>query len=778
MLKRFFSSSLGRLSIWLVFLSLVLLTFVSYNKWNEIINEVHLELSGVLQMIKKSARDGFFQQEVMLKILGERLIEVGGLTNKKESKRIMDGLLRDNPVFVAYGLAAPNGELFITSANLEGKQLPNLLEAPQSAVTFRKALVSEDLTIGRTYFFKPLAEWIVPLRYAVRDKNKNVIMVITTAFKLDGEHNPWATEFLKEDVDIHIPHDSDVSGNYYPIYFAPFELLSLSKEKFYNNPLPKSFIDTAITRMEESSGMELKEIKKSEAIVSYINDAPGIIPGYTVLSYDSKYNYFVVTRQKLPTIYNKYAQHVAVYTLLFLIFNLFMFLMLYRMFKVDENLKENLEHQALHDQLTNLPNRYYLKKCFSNWISKSHEAIALLFVDLDNFKFINDHFGHSIGDRVLIEMSRRLKKLCSDEMVVVRQGGDEFLLLTPYTEQSKLENIIEKLIYRIREVLIIDDIKTSLSASIGVACTDDKAESLESLLVKADLAMYEAKKLHNSFAFFSHNMQKKSNERAVIQTALHSALKHDEMYMVYQPQVDATDGGIIGVEALIRWENPELGTVSPDKFISVAEACGQINEIGNFVIDTALKEFSSIYQQSKMRLSINVSVHQLTYGSFREHLNRKVQEYKLEPSNITIEVTESLFIEDFMIIDNLLRLIRSDGFGISLDDFGTGYSSLSVLGSLPINEVKIDKSFVRDMLTDTHDKALIESIIGIGHSLKIPTLAEGVETGEQATVLKEYGCTSFQGYYFAKPMDIESLHRYIGTYTPGKIASITELSVN
>ena len=718
-------------------------------------------------MIKKSARDRFFQQEVMFKILGERLIEAGGLANKEASWKIMDGLLQNNPVFVAYGLANPEGNLIITSTNHQGTPIPNLLNNPQTRSTFKKALNSYDLTIGRTYFFKPLAEWIVPLRYAVRDSENRVVMVITSAFKLDGEYNPWSTELLKDEIDIHIPLDIDNEGNLYPIYFAPFDFLGVTKVEFYDNPLPKSFVDAAIKRMEESSGKDFKSIKQSEMTVSYINDAPNIEPAYTLLSYDSKYKYFVVARQKMSSINILYFWNLAGFSVLFLIFNVLFFSTLYRMFRVDERLKVNLEYQALHDQLTDLPNRYYLKKYFPDLQLRSNYSIALLFIDLDNFKFVNDHFGHSIGDRVLIEMANRLKLTCTEEMMLVRQGGDEFIVLTPYIDQSNLETILEKIIYRIREVLVVDEIKTCLSASVGVAYSNVETETVESLLVKSDLAMYEAKKLHNSYSFFSDEMQQKSNERAVIESALHTVVITNEMYLVYQPQIRSEDGMVIGIEALIRWQHPEIGFIPPDKFISVAEACGQINRIGHFVIDTALREFTEIPNNfASLRLSINVSVHQLLYGGFRDFLNNKVHDYGISPSNVVIEITESLFIEDFMIIDNLLRLIRSDGFGISLDDFGTGYSSLSVLGSLPINEVKIDKSFVRDMQTDKQDKALIKSIINIGQSLQIPTLAEGVEDIEQANSLKQYGCILFQGYYFAKPMKIESLKKYLNSYSP------------
>ena len=236
----------------------------------------------------------------------------------------------------------------------------------------------------------------------------------------------------------------------------------------------------------------------------------------------------------------------------------------------------------------------------------------------------------------------------------------------------------------------------------------------------------------------------------------------DELYMVYQPQVTADDGAVVGFEALLRWHNASLGEVPPDQFIPVAEASGLINTIGDFVVESVLRDFLELDMcKSNCTVSINVSVHQLVYGGFREFLLEKTRDLGINPEQLMIEITESLFIEDFKQTDTLLKLLRSDGFGIALDDFGTGYSSLSVLRELPINEVKVDKSFVRDILDDANDRMLIKSIIGIGKSLKIPVLAEGVESEEQVEVLKEFGCDRLQGYFYQRPLRLDDLRTYL-----------------
>ncbi|MES9817426.1 MAG: bifunctional diguanylate cyclase/phosphodiesterase [Candidatus Thiodiazotropha sp.] len=435
--------------------------------------------------------------------------------------------------------------------------------------------------------------------------------------------------------------------------------------------------------------------------------------------------------------------------------------------RIQTESKRVLEFQACHDQLTSLPNRYYLEMFFKVWQEKIGDRYSVIYLDLDNFKIINDRYGHSIGDKILIILAGRLQSYCPQDAIIVRQGGDEFIFLMPYFTTKKLHQFAEMISHRLKEKISVDTMEFSLMGSIGIAVSEKNDHVLDELLRKADLAMYEAKRSHTKYVFYSDRLQEISNERARIEEALQNALENKEMYMVYQPQIDAQSGEVIGVEALIRWVHPTLGMVSPEKFIPVAESSGLIDTIGDYVVDTVLREFKEIRSRSRsLRVSINVSIRQLLRSDFRNYLKSKSTEYDVSPSNLVIEITESLFIEDLDQIDVLLSRIKNDGYTISLDDFGTGYSSLSVLRKLPIDEVKIDKSFVHDILTDSQDIALIKSIIGIGQSLNIPTLAEGVEELEQVVLLELYGCELFQGYFFAKPMDLRSLEYYLDKYTP------------
>ncbi|MEL0586338.1 MAG: bifunctional diguanylate cyclase/phosphodiesterase [Candidatus Thiodiazotropha sp. (ex. Lucinoma kazani)] len=424
------------------------------------------------------------------------------------------------------------------------------------------------------------------------------------------------------------------------------------------------------------------------------------------------------------------------------------------------------------------PNRYYLEKHFANWHPRNNDRYSVIFLDMNNFKNINDNYGHTIGDKILVQLAQRLQSACADEALVVRQGGDEFIFIKPYTNNHELRAFIIFLIKSIKEKIYVDSLEFYLNGCIGVSISGRHDSALEELLRQADLAMYEAKRSHTDFTFYSEQLQQISNERSDIEEALHYAFTDNQMYMEYQPQISSECGRIVGVEALIRWAHPTMGMVSPEKFIPIAESSGLINTVGDFVIDTTFREVLEIYNldiQQPIRISINISVRQLLTKRFRSFLNSKSRKYGIRPSNVVLEITENVFIEDLDLIQNLLQELKYDGYQISLDDFGTGYSSLSVLQKLPIDEIKVDKGFVHDILSSNQDNALILGIIGIGQNLNIPILAEGVEELEQVILLKKYGCDLFQGYYFSKSVNKDRLIDYLNNYTPFELHTHNEI---
>ncbi|GAA3957023.1 bifunctional diguanylate cyclase/phosphodiesterase [Allohahella marinimesophila] len=767
MVKAFLKSPLGRLAILFLLLTTLALVIASHYKWQHLQQDLRKELANVHKMMESSAADRFHQQEAMFEIVGQRLLDMDAVNNVPAALTLMNGVIENNPVFVAYKLIRPDGRVIGTSENLASVQHSNLLKTPHAAETFRTALDSNRLTLGRTWFSEALDLWVFPVRYAVRDSQGTVKMVISAAIALDGEYNPWTVKTLRLGIDVFVTIREPSSQRFYPLYYEPFSSFGASKQQAYANPLPKSFVQTVISKVEEATGQPFSELLQRDFSASFLSDAPNLAPAMAVSGYDKDHQYFLGIRETIPNLRKDFGDWLFLVLIVYLFVNALVAVTFYRMFLVEERHKAKLRHQAMHDSLTDLPNRYYLKTHYSSWVESTGGDYALFFLDLDNFKFINDHFGHSVGDLVLLEVAQRLKVFCTPGMLLIRQGGDEFLLLMPCRDKAGCMLTVDQLTHRLNEVMVVDNLKISVTGSIGITFCSQAGEALDALMVKADIAMYQAKKLRNSHAVFSEDLQKKSDERAVMESELRGAIDNGELYMVYQPQVEAVTGKVSGVEALLRWNNPLLGLVPPDRFIPVAEDCGLINPIGNLVVDTALKEIAGIHgDYERLRLSINVSVQQLVHGGFRDYIKQKCADYDLPNSLIKIEITESLFIEDFWQIENLLKLLSGDGFSISLDDFGTGYSSLSVLRKLPINEVKIDKSFVQDILSDPHDRALIKSIISIGQSLEIPTLAEGVEDIDQALLLRQYGCNLFQGYLFAKPMKLEDLKIYLQGFEP------------
>ena len=421
--------------------------------------------------------------------------------------------------------------------------------------------------------------------------------------------------------------------------------------------------------------------------------------------------------------------------------------------------------QATHDQLTTLPNRSYLQQTFPQWIS-SHTSFHVLYVDMDHFKNINDSFGHQFGDYVLIEIARRLRSHLNEHVLISRYGGDEFVLLLPNIESHEIVFYAKTIIDVLSAPYVINELHFDIGASIGIARYPEHGENLDMLLRAADIALYESKKIKNSAHLFASTMQEGFLKNIKIEQELRKALKQHELFMVYQPQIDAK-GNLFGVEALLRWNSQILGNIPPNDFIPLAEASGLMPKMGRFIIETVCEQMKSIQTELNIQfhVSINISIRQFMEPTFLEHLCETIEKTKISHLCLTLEVTENLFIEDINYILPLLEQIRKLGLHISMDDFGTGYSSLSMLRRLPINELKIDKSFVDEICQNHASSQMIQNIIAIAKNFDMYVLAEGVETEEQKEALISFGCDRFQGYYFSKPLMTEDLIAFIKTKT-------------
>ena len=426
--------------------------------------------------------------------------------------------------------------------------------------------------------------------------------------------------------------------------------------------------------------------------------------------------------------------------------------------------KEVLDHLAHHDSLTELPNRVLFHDRLTQTIQtakREKSEFALLFLDLDHFKEINDSLGHDTGDEVLKIVTRRLKDVMREDDTLARLGGDEFTVIMRNLIQGQDASLLaQKILLALAEPIVVEENKLYISSSIGISLFPSDGSSSSNLLKYADAAMYRAKdEGRNNFQFYSSEMTELAFERVVMEASLRAAIENEEFVVYYQPQVDGNSDKLIGMEALVRWEHPTMGLVSPAKFIPLAESTGLIVELDQLVMKSAMKQMVK-WRDSGLEpgvLALNLAMKQLQQKDFISILNSIINETGCDAKFIEFEVTESQIMVNPEEAINILNCINDLGIDLAIDDFGTGYSSLSYLKKLPISKLKIDQSFVKDLPDDDEDVAISRAVIALAKSLNLRIIAEGVETKEQKEFLVENGCSSIQGYFYAKPMPADEM---------------------
>lgn len=425
----------------------------------------------------------------------------------------------------------------------------------------------------------------------------------------------------------------------------------------------------------------------------------------------------------------------------------------------DEELKQQfgkIHTLAYKDLVTGLPNRLSLQERLTQSIRASSGKVALLFIDLDNFKYINDSFGHFFGDSVLAEMGKRLTDIIDNNAFVARLGGDEFaIIFSDIEDLEQVNKCAKKLLLNLVTSFRENDISIHISASIGIAVYPDQAGSYEELLKSADTAMYEAKKRgKNQFVIFDQSMNQKLYEKVAMESNLRAAIDQNELMLYYQPVYSLKQNKVHGFEALIRWKSSVYGMVAPSVFIPLAEESGLIIQIGKWVLQKACEYISRLNasRKEKLTISVNISVYQLVQESFVEDVLLILKKNNLDAELLSLEITESILMEDMETNLKKINTLKKYGIKISLDDFGTGYSSLTYLKKLPISILKLDKAFIDDIALNQADSNIVKSIIILANILNLTVIAEGVEEKDQYDCLAEFGCDMIQGYYISKPL--------------------------
>jgi len=438
-----------------------------------------------------------------------------------------------------------------------------------------------------------------------------------------------------------------------------------------------------------------------------------------------------------------------------------------------KDMESRLAHLASHDALTGLPNRALLLDRLGQALTRAarHRRVAaVLFLDLDRFKFVNDSFGHNMGDQLLKAVAQRLSSCVRTDDTVARLGGDEFVIVLEDMAHARDAALIaQKMLDQFTQPFRVEDSEAGtqefyFTVSIGISLYPSDGEDAHTLLKNADVAMYRAKEQSgNSYQFFTPELNARAHRRLNLESALHRALEQEQFVLHYQPQVDRQTGKITAVEALLRWRHPEQDLIAPEEFIPLLEETALIVPVGEWVLRAACMQQRAWRDAglASLRVGVNLSVRQLRHGRFVDSVVRTLADTGMEPGHLELEITESTIMRQVEEVLGMLRALSALGVDLAMDDFGTGYSSLSYLKRLPLSTIKIDKSFVGDITTDEDDAAIVAATIAMAHSLRLKVVAEGVETREQFDFLCERGCDAMQGYFFSKPLPAEEIPRLL-----------------
>jgi len=430
--------------------------------------------------------------------------------------------------------------------------------------------------------------------------------------------------------------------------------------------------------------------------------------------------------------------------------------------------ERQLAFNATHDALTGLANRALFEDRLRQMASLGRRhgtRVAVLFIDLDEFKPINDSLGHVIGDRILMEVAKRLSEQMRTEDTLARFGGDEFVvLLTEIRSENDAYEVAERLLPTIARPYVMEDHELYLSASIGIAVSDPGTDNPQEFIQQADMAMYRAKQQgHNTHQLYNPEINRQVRQRFGLRSDLQEAIEAEDFELYYQPLMAADDGRVMGLETLLRWHHPQHGPVSPGTFIPLAEETGQIIPLSAWVLDRACRDMRHLREHGfdRGRMAINLSPVQFARADFLQTIIRSLDRVGLPASALELELTEGILMNDTEAAIEVLRQLRAQDICVSIDDFGTGFSSLSYLKHLPVDSVKIDRSFIREVETSDADMAIIQGTISMAHHLGLKVVAEGIETASQQSLLTHYGCDTLQGYFFARPMPLHDLIEHL-----------------
>ncbi|NOH98980.1 EAL domain-containing protein [Vibrio sp. 99-70-13A1] len=740
-------------NIWTVFYiafftSVIVFSIIFNNMWkstNEIVfnkQKTHIEL------FSNSVKSFFKSQESMLEVLGSHLISRHSSITFPIHDIDLDKTIESNPVLISLALVSFDGKPIVASSNFDLDNLPDVFGIENKKPSFLEARESRELQVGATYAIHEF-------------ETQTFAMPIRKSIFIDDKAQAFMTAQINmEDTPIFSAHQSLLKYHQIEIIRRDQIIQFSSNSQNYWKPVEDAYFD------------KLNEINNNDIYYDIFDyKFTGQEENFQVVSYYEPYfGLWFVSKMERNYIYELFWQRFSASFFVFILYNALMFLLVFFINRSETRKKEELYKLAHFDALTGLPNRRYVLKRLNNKANnnkKSKLNTALLFLDIDNFKAVNDTYGHQYGDSLLIQVASRIESCLSVRDVLARFAGDEFLVIIDdlgYKGRDQAQFIAQKLVDCLSSSYYLLDIEYLSTVSIGVVMLESESYSSSELLKYADYAMYRAKEQgKNGICFFETDLRDELMEKMLLEDDLRAALNSSEFELYYQPQI-GRNKQVVGAEALIRWNHPYKGIVGPNDFMSSAEKTGLILPIGEWVLREAcrqLVEWSNDEITQDLTLSVNVSYVQFSHPGFMSMVLKAIEEYQFPVELLKLELTETMLIDN--IAQTAMRMEELQGRGVqfSLDDFGTGYSSLVHLKSLPLSELKIDRSFVKDLECDKSDKSIVKAMIRMAEELNISLIAEGVENENQAKYLIEQGCRIHQGYLYSRPLPIAMFKSYL-----------------
>jgi len=740
---------------WLIYYCLIVISTILLfsnidNKYNELLSIAKSEQFYITKIVKEDIESLLTTFDTMIDLVSEDFNEDNNL-----NQTILSNILNKSNLLMGFVIFNVDGSVQDKSDNL-----PLQLNAANSNSYFKKILKSQlkkdKLIIGRPMFSPFTHKWIIPIKKALFNNSGEFTGYMSSAIFLEKLKKKWPrSQALGNSLML------TLDNRFYRILNTGVAVSDY--QEFYQQPVRLSQIAKVEAELNKQS-LSLEKLRISGE-VAQINIKLHGQEKLLSLAYSKKYQFWAHSNRPHNDVLTPLLHAAIYYLILYIIFLIVTFYLFKKVNKLEESKLMELTYKSEHDELTGCYNRTVLKR-LTRSLKRKQKPFSLLYIDLDNFKNINESFGQRFGDVLLQEVSARIKQsLTTITGNLVRYSGDEFILLVEDNDPKNVCNFTKQLLNDLAKLHNIENNSFSVTASIGIARYPFDSKTLDKLISYAENSMEIAKKAKNHYLFFSKEVHQQLLKQAKIEQALYHAIDNDEISILYQPQMDSNKR-LYGVEALARWHSAELGPIPPDQFISIAENIGLMPKLGLYIMNKAMKEISDLQTKSARHfsLSINVSVRQFVQVDFFDLLIQSIKDYGNENLPITIEITESLFIESLEVLLPVFLKMKEHNISLALDDFGTGYSSLSMLKNIPIDELKIDKSFVDHITDHQMDKAMGESIVNIGKNLDMRVLAEGIETKAQLEILKESGCDLFQGYYFSKPLNLLDLEAFMQHY--------------